>query len=235
MITSNKEEQKYELFINGYLKSSRIICDKILDNTGVGNTTEGQEEVKEAFIPAIYIFKHALELTVKLFILLTCPNKSKISHNTLDLFDESKENIKESIKQAYDKVKAKDNKDAVENNLFYKIAKYFIEEGKKAQFFLEELDKLARLVNKYNQPDYFVNINSNKGVKPGPDKENMLFRYPFDIQGNPHGINYLDVNNNFKHIQEVIKKVKKDTCDLRGISNRILLMINYIKNDNEVE
>jgi len=232
MITSSEKNQKYELFIVGYLTASRIICDKILDNKKPGNITEG-EWGKEAFVPAIYNLKHALELIEKLFIsLIGLFDLDTINHNIDKLFIDSKSEIKLKIEEAYETVKIKVREESsVENKIFYKIAKSLIsEKGKGVDFFVKELDKLEVIVNKYYQPN-FVNINHEKEV--GEDEGNLFFRYPFHKNGNSYNVDYLDINNNFQHLQKVIKEIKADTNDLRGIMQKILLMIDYVERQDK--
>ena len=101
-------EIKYEwqLFAESFLALSEIGCDKVLENTKLNGKLEGFWQ-RKLFISIIYDFKHSIEITIKTFIKLFCPEKFETHHNINNLFNIVYPEIEKSINNIYKEVKKK--------------------------------------------------------------------------------------------------------------------------------
>ncbi len=234
-------EIKYEwqLFAESFLALSEVGCDKMLNNKYFNGKPEGFWQ-RKLFISIIYSFKHSIEIVLKTFIKLFCPNKFYNEHNIQYLFNIVYPEIEKSIDKIYKEIREKISKPKfsldnflktkdIEQHIIYHFIKQEIEQDKNGNFLKDELRKLKEITDKY----FNLKLIDKKFIKI-QDFDNTIFKYP-EQKNNSIKINYLDLVENEKNFEElvaIIKTIKQDIGVLRGVLRRIAIYNDFLVKNN---
>lgn len=201
-----KNKYNWVQFSQSYLLIARLACQEILDPHHSKFKFRLSSKLKykssDIYISIIYNIKHGIEIFIKTLKLILAEklNKDDKSHNTSELFDLLKKEIKkhkivEVIRQKY-----MANSDDINLELAYN-------NKLKIDDFLNDLEKF---IKKYHYCEIIKDkLNSNFSIE---DIDNTVFRYPennlkinLDYEKILEKINQSDIEEIFKDIEQLLK------------------------------
>lgn len=208
------------LFSQSYLRLALLGCQELLDGKHKKSyelTLGLRYNIEDLFIPIIYNTKHGIEIFIKTFkfILDEKLGKDDRNHNSLELFEAFKKEIRKNKDTIIKEIKAEFSKKPESANL--EVA------DKDLNNIEAFLNSLSQIIEKYHHCEFLKNkISNNFEIE---DHENTAFRYP---ENNLKiTLDYGSILSELK--REDIEEIKKDVTLLFKIFNDLGFIFDVYK------